>query len=590
MNNKFLFSQFAKSIFFTIAILVLHIILVTAQSNPCSSNSKFEASQGYCNSGQSIFVKGANSTFLNCPNCAFTHKWTVSSTIGSPIVASGLTACIPVPSPNTWYNISYTIIGTTTTPSGKKVITETAQCDFFVSDADRDKVNYTSGLPDNTITQIINTDKPVGTIKGVNEVSLTGASTYNIPIDLPSGTAGMTPSIIIGYNSSIGNGLIGYGWNLGVSSIIARVQTDLYNDDKVSSPSLSSNDAFAIDGNRLILMSGTYGTAGSTYQTKNENFSRITLNSFADFTVDTKDGKQMEYENNDGIIWNLTKVKDLNGNYVKYFYSVSANNETTLTGIDYTGNESIAMLPYNKVRFEYANRNDANIAYTAGIPTLDNGLLTKMTVFAEGQAIRTYTFVYMFDGIHSYLREMKVADAENKVLNSTFFKYGDYNDALIQNSVENLTTSTSNYSSNLISSGDFNGDGITDVLLGEYDNGTKKGNYSKFKALIKDVGNYKFKAGTSVVLPIDNTIVYKYREGREQLNFMSQDFNGDSWDDVPVLNIEKEIINAKTIRYIKSVDIYSSKGDGNFAAAQVNLPNTYKYTYYYNSKVIFLYC
>jgi hypothetical protein len=52
------------------------------------------------------------------------------------------------------------------------------------------------------------------TLPGKFDVAASGAATYTILLSVPSGTAGMTPSLEIEYNSQAGNGLLGVGWSL----------------------------------------------------------------------------------------------------------------------------------------------------------------------------------------------------------------------------------------------------------------------------------------------------------------------------------------------------------------------------------------
>ena len=118
--------------------------------------------------------------------------------------------------------------------------------------------------PDN---KTINTNLPVGSTAGSFNVTPMGAATYNIPIYAAPGTGGMVPQISVSYNSQAGNGLLGFGWNLSGLSAITRIVKPYYMDNEVNGINMDSNDMFGLDGNPLILASGTYGGNGATYKT-----------------------------------------------------------------------------------------------------------------------------------------------------------------------------------------------------------------------------------------------------------------------------------------------------------------------------------
>jgi hypothetical protein len=52
------------------------------------------------------------------------------------------------------------------------------------------------------------------TIPGQGQVSASGAFTYNIPVAVPPGTAGMMPNLALDYSSQSGDGYVGLGWQL----------------------------------------------------------------------------------------------------------------------------------------------------------------------------------------------------------------------------------------------------------------------------------------------------------------------------------------------------------------------------------------
>jgi Salmonella virulence plasmid 65kDa B protein len=188
-------------------------------------------------------------------------------------------------------------------------------------------------------------------------VSPIGGANYTIPITIPPGTKGVQPNISISYNSQGGNGIMGMGWNFSGISMISRVNKDFFNDGVVESVNLGSSDIFALDGNKLILASGTYGTNEATYATKIETFSKITSYNNAGgglqwFKVVDKSGMTYEYGNStnsklalspttrsDDLVnccWYLNKAYDTYGNYMEYQYTQDGN-EVRLSKILYTG-------------------------------------------------------------------------------------------------------------------------------------------------------------------------------------------------------------------------------------------------------------
>ena len=105
----------------------------------------------------------------------------------------------------------------------------------------------------------------VGTVPSQFDVSPTGAATYSIPIDIATGTAGMQQNLSVVYNSQSGNGILGLGWNLTGLSSITRTPQNNYFDNKVQGVNFSYSDKFALNGSRLILLSGNYGYNNAKY-------------------------------------------------------------------------------------------------------------------------------------------------------------------------------------------------------------------------------------------------------------------------------------------------------------------------------------
>ena len=96
----------------------------------------------------------------------------------------------------------------------------------------------------------------VGTPNGIFEVSNMGAAQYHIQIEVPDGGP-LMPDVSIDYNSQAGDGLVGYGFSIGGLQCITRGGKDLLRDKEKTGVKYDANDAFFLNGTRLILQSGT---------------------------------------------------------------------------------------------------------------------------------------------------------------------------------------------------------------------------------------------------------------------------------------------------------------------------------------------
>ena len=124
-----------------------------------------------------------------------------------------------------------------------------------------------------TITNPLN--PLVGEIEGNFMVSPTGAATYQIPIKISPGTAGVQPNLSIVYTSGSGSGIMGLGWSLSGLSAISRGNKNPYLDGNYEAVNIGLNDVYNLDGNRMLLKAGTYGVAGSTYDNEITTFATI---------------------------------------------------------------------------------------------------------------------------------------------------------------------------------------------------------------------------------------------------------------------------------------------------------------------------
>lgn len=232
----------------------------------------------------------------------------------------------------------------------------------------------------------------VGKIDDKHEVTLNGQFHYEIPISTVSGTGGMTPQISISYNSSNGNGLFGYGFDLTGVSLISRAPENLFRDEDADVVRFDATDRFALDGVRLSLVKST--STYREYRTEINSFAKIVAEGDivnpSKFTVYTKDGIIHEYtsakalmgqSNTNNLYWLETKVTDTKGNFYKITYTGDAvNNEYRPIRIDYTGNTNTSTPPFASIRFTYQSVNRTP-AYISGVKSRRGGIINGINCY-----------------------------------------------------------------------------------------------------------------------------------------------------------------------------------------------------------------
>ncbi len=320
-----------------------------------------------------------------------------------------------------------------------------------------------------------------GRTPGTFAVSPSGAATYTIPIWAPPGPNGLQPNIALSYSSQAGNGSLGVGWQLSGLSSIYRCNLT-YAQDGVAAPvSLSASDRFCLDGRRLRLTSGTYGTAGSTYQTEITNFSNVTAygsagNGPAYFAVQTPDGRTYEYGNGNNSrvlangttasVWYLDKVTDKAGNTMAIAYAASSSNLeglTVPTTISWTPTSHGATSYAYTMTFVYQTISTAPKAgYLAGTAAQSFYLMTNIQIAYSGTMVKNYVLTYAPSGTTgrqtlSSVQECADAAKSNCLLPTTMS---------LQAGAAGVGggTTLGNVSGVISTAFDLNGDGINDVV------------------------------------------------------------------------------------------------------------------------------
>lgn len=340
-----------------------------------------------------------------------------------------------------------------------------------------------TGLNSATINPVINNGKQtnvlVGATNGNFEVSPMGAATYSIPIVASSGVNGFTPQISLSYDSNGGNGIAGWGFNIGGVSVITRVPHSTYYDGQTKGIDFTgSNQAFALDGKRLILLSGSSGSNESKYCLEEENFSSITLkqgvNKF--FEIITQDGTLYRYgskltsfaiSGSHIFNWYLDYIQDINGNYISYEYEFDSPNLVNyLKKITYGSNINKETTELNTIELLYEKREDTLISHFYQYKMTVNKRLMKILSKINGSQFRVYDINYkQYNGL-SFISQVKESGYNNESYSPTLFTWNH-----VSRGVENLisedvisdfiTTSPSETDYIPI---DINKDGLTDII------------------------------------------------------------------------------------------------------------------------------
>ncbi|GAB3417709.1 hypothetical protein GCM10027516_11730 [Niabella aquatica] len=408
---------------------------------------------------------------------------------------------------------------------------------------------------------------------GKAEVNGVGAATYTIPIDLPADVRGYKPDVNLIYNSQGGgNDFSGYGWSLSSISTISRCGQNIFHDG-VNMPVTydQGNDKFILDGQRMMLVSGSYGVSGSTYGMEQENFSLITANGGSlsspdSFMVKMKDGSLLTYGGNnthmrtgtsgsDIMFWPLTSVEDTYGNArARYYYSIDEADHTYyLSSITYS---------MYTVNFSYDTRSDWSNAtmYVPGTGLNSRYILNRITVRMNlGPQIKSYSFAYQYRHKKYFLTSITEAGADGTELNPVTFSYGESPaepDVSISG-IEYAGFSQDNYAA------DFTGDGKDDIQTCQYATDNDGMIHHTGYKIVNDYSSYGGLPAINWVY--DCTLPVYPTNGRTRLagsataqySFERTDYDGDGKHDVLYFKFEK--INSSTLK-IQGLEInYSRK-------------------------------
>lgn len=245
----------------------------------------------------------------------------------------------------------------------------------------------------------INKSKSVGQIPIKSGTSSHGAKTYSIPFDLCEGMHGLTPKLSLNYSSHHGNSSLGMGWSLSGLPRISRASKNIYFDGKTIGLQMTKDDAFVLDGSRLIKLSSS--SEFNLYETEQGNIKAkgyIQSNDIRYFEVFYPDGHRAILGNPSGtseIYYPITSLSDLYGNTISYSYDWG--NFHRITKISYNG---------ASIDFKYIDRQDPILIYIGGRKIEETKLLNEIEFKFGSQSLGKYSLSYKVQNNKSLLSEI----------------------------------------------------------------------------------------------------------------------------------------------------------------------------------------
>lgn len=317
----------------------------------------------------------------------------------------------------------------------------------------------------------------VGKTDGNFSVSLAGGASYSVPIKNLPGIKDMVPSISLDYSNQSGNGVAGWGWNIQGVSSITRVSSTKFHDGVIDPIDYDSTDRFALDGQRLILKTGTYGGDNAEYQT--ENYSNVKIVSKGTspdgpsyFIVYYPNGNVAVYGNDanskNSFEWKISYIDDVKYNRIEYGYMKEGANTIYLSTVKYGGNPSVGQYtPVNEINFYYQNssRNEQNYVYDSKFVYLTKKL-ERIEVKGNGLLYRKYGLTYDVTSLnYERLTQIKEYNSAGESVVPIIFEYDTTVNGLTNNSrtLTSVSPAFDNSSWNYVS-GYFDKDGALDFM------------------------------------------------------------------------------------------------------------------------------
>ena len=270
----------------------------------------------------------------------------------------------------------------------------------------------------------IDKSKSVGEIPVITGHGPNGSATLQVPIQVYPGPKGIQPQLSLAYNAGGGNGILGAGWSLAGISKITRANRSAYFDGNPNGISITNDDAFYLDGMRLIRLSSNASSIRyESEQGKIIAIAHLANNAITHFQVLYPNGNKGVYgfsTSTDGRLeYPLTKLTDPSGNTINYTY-LNTPYIQKISRITYGDNGGAS------IDFDYqTTRPDPIFTTVGGLHMTENRRLSKIHCKHGTQVLHSYEIAYTANN-YSLISEINFS-AQGKYFNPLKFNYGTGN-------------------------------------------------------------------------------------------------------------------------------------------------------------------
>lgn len=368
-----------------------------------------------------------------------------------------------------------------------------------------------------------------GMTAGQFRVNESGMPDYTIPLSVPAGVAGVQPEISINYSGGSQDLQAGIGWSVSGMSMVTRCAKTMVTDALNEAPQYLPTDAYCLDGQRLIKVSGTDGATGAVYRPELDDFSRITVtasdsNGPTAMTVVTKANETKFYgvykASRNAVLHRagsnvaaglaISEISDSFGNTISYNY---LNNSAAgglqegflLSNISYAKGQVV-------ITFNHENGKVARSGYQHGARFYSNSRLASVTVTDNGKSYRHYSLVYDSSSQYDLLKSVQECVATGSSCKAAVSF--DYHVPDIANAsgvsvrTDNLSQITPNNAASFV---DLDGDGKPDAVYLSNDRNQLMVRYSS-QAGVVTVSSQLSKPDLNISGDLYNSSVYKFAD------------------------------------------------------------------------------